>query len=264
MKRTFKLTADIPAEIVNFGGNRGWKFVDVVLKATPALPKRLKSEQIGLQILRRFYRQSPTLETVAAPRARFTKPHISRTRDRITFTVCLNGSGLEAGSYLGNVLVEGPRGLAQTNVSITENAKNRDLAVWGAVVALIAAFAFLVLRGAASRQATATENHRRELDQALTDDTDAGRKRAAELRKPENVPKPRIRSYIRDVFKDLNWIVTTAVALAVAAGTIIGLYSANPAWGADKIASFAALVGPTFSAVGVQSVVTSLGRGVGQ
>jgi hypothetical protein len=175
--------------------------------------------------------------------------------------VCLNGSGLEPGSYLGNVLVEGPRGLAQTNVSITENVKNRDLAAWGAVVALIAAFAFLVLRGAASRQATAIEDHRRELDRALTS---GDQSQVADLRKLENRPKPRIRSYIGDVFKDLNWIVTTIVALAVALGTIIGLYSADPAWGADKIASFAALVGPAFSAVGVQSVVTSLGRGVGQ
>ena len=38
VKPTVKLSPDQGAQIVNFGGERGWKFVDVVLNATPPLP----------------------------------------------------------------------------------------------------------------------------------------------------------------------------------------------------------------------------------
>jgi hypothetical protein len=183
---------------------------------------------------------------------------ISPARDRITFTVCVNGTGLEPGSYAGNVLVEGPTGLAPASVSLTENFKDSSLALGLAIASLVAAFAFLLLRGAASRQAKAAEKHGQAL--AATAEADQNVKDAAMQRAP--AAKEHIHSYFTEVLRDLNWWLTALVSLGVAVGSIIALYSANPSWGADFWASVAAIVSPTFAAVGVQSVITSLGKSV--
>ena len=155
------------------------------------------------------------------------------------------------------MLVEGPTGLAPASVSITENLKNSELALGLAIASLVAAFAFLVLRGAAARQAKAAEKHGQML--ATTANADQGVKEAGLQQAPP--PKEHIHNYFSEVFRDLNWWLTALVSLGVAAGSIIALYSANPAWGADLWASVAAIVSPTFAAVGVQSVITSLGKG---
>jgi hypothetical protein len=256
LKPAVKLVPDNPGEVVNFGGSGGREFVDVVLNATPALPKSLQPSQIRIVVLRRFTRSSQTLRREAAPVPTFTEPTISPNRDRVTFTVCLDGSGLKAGSYTGSVYIEGPRGLSPASVSITENATDSSLALGGTIGALVAAFFFLWLRGAAARQAAAEQTHAEQLANAA-----AAKDQARIDKLSADKPKP-VRSYLFEVFKDLNWVITTLVALGAAFGTIIGIYNANPAWGADTLGSVASLVGPAFTAVGVQSVVASLGRSV--
>ena len=253
---TVKLVPDVPAEIINFGGSDAHEFVDVVLTATPALPHTVRADQISLGVLRRFTRASQTLRRETAPTPTFTEPQISPNRDRVTFTVCLSGSGLKAGSYGGSVYIEGPTGLSPASVSITENAKNRGLAIVGAIVALVAAFIFLWLRGAAARQVAAEQEQAAQLaDAAKANDP-------ARIASIKAAPPKSVRRYLGGVFQDLNWVITTLVALGAALGTIIGIYNANPAWGADLLGSLVGLVGPTFTAVGVQSVVASLGRSV--
>ena len=252
-----KLEPDLPGQVVNFGGTRGTQFVDVVLTATPALPASLTPDQIRIDVLRRFLRTSNNLRTTAAPLPTFTEPEIAPTRDRVTFTVCLSGSGLPAGSYVGNVTVDGPKGFGPASISITENAANATLALAGGAGSLIAAFAFLLLRGAASRQAAAQTAHA----QSVAAAAEANNQQQLD-QLHQQPPKPRLSQYFGEVVSDLNWWITTIVALGLATGTIIGLYFANPAWGASTWGSIAALVGPVFSAVGVQSVITSLGRGV--
>ena len=256
LKRAVKLTPDPSAAVVNFAGSGGSEFVDVVLNATPALPASVRSSQIRLEVLRRFTRTSQTARTEAAPTPTFTQPRISPNRDRITFTACLNGSGLKAGSYAGNVYIEGPPGLSPVSVSITENATNADLAAVGTIAALALAFVFLWLRGAAARQVAAEQVQAEQLvTAAKAYDTDRIDEATAAA------PKP-VGAYLLEVFKDLNWLITTLVALGAAFGTIVGIYDSNPAWGVDTLGSVISLVGPAFTAVGVQSVVASLGRSV--
>jgi hypothetical protein len=266
LDKTVKLVPDTPGEVVNFGGSEEREFVDVVLNATPALPSELRANELRLEVLRRFTRGSTTLRREAAPVPTFTNPRISRSRDRVTFTICLSGDDLAAGTYTGSVSVEGPPGLSPASISITENAKNSALALIGGGGAILAAFVFLVLRGAASRQITEKESHVEEIEKiaaAVPEQADAHAK-VEQLVRAKPPPKRHVTAYLGDVFKDLNWWVTTLVALGLATGTIIAIYQANPSWGADTWGSIAALVGPVFSAVGVQSVVTSLGRSVGQ
>jgi hypothetical protein len=154
-----------------------------VLNATPALPKSLHSSQIRVDVLRRFTRSSQTLRTEAAPTPTFTEPTISPNRDRVTFTVCLNGSGLEAGSYAGSVYIEGPPGLSPASVSITENATDSSLAFYGAIAALVAALLFLWLRGAAARQVAAEQTQAEQLTKAAAAN-DQARDRSTRSRRP--------------------------------------------------------------------------------
>jgi hypothetical protein len=256
LKKPVKLVPDAAAQAVNFGGSRGTKSTDVVLSATPALPPSVTADQLRLDILHRFTRASQTLPTESAAPPSFSQPKISPGRDRVSFTVCLNGAGLEPGSYAGALIVEGPKGVAPTTISVTENAKNATLARWLAVGVLVAAFLFLLLRGAAARQMKHEEDMLAEA---------ANKGDAAEVRQVHNNPRQHnVAWYFIGVMQDLNWWMTTLVALGVAAGSIIAIYSANAAWGADTLTSVAALVSPVFTAVGVQSVVTSLGRTVGR
>jgi hypothetical protein len=257
IKPAVKLVPDFAGHTVNFGSSRGTQYVDIVLNATPALPESVKPTDIRLQVLRRFSRVSGTLPTVSAPWPTFTNPVISPGRDRVTFTVCLDGSTLAPGSYEGNIYVEGPKGLSAATISITENAKNSALAGWLAGGALIAAFAFLLVRGMAARQDRHEQEHAKGMMEAVQTNN-VQQQDALE----ENRPHPHLYSYFKDVVADLNWWLTSIVALGIAAGGIIATYSANPSWGADTWASVATVVGATFTAVGVQSVVTSLGKGV--
>jgi hypothetical protein len=285
LKQSIKLVPDLPSQTVNFGGTRGWEFVDMVLTATPALPLSVTPNQIRLSILRHFTRTSQTLPTATAPSPVFTQPQISAGRDRVTFTVCLNGAGLPAGSFTGSVIVEGPAGVVPTTLAITENAKDDTLASWLAGVLLFAAFVFLLLRGAATRQAADEQHVITEAARATAEASNAaveatqGTAAAGDVQQAagevadhvaqfQNVQaNPQQHSvlwYFGQVLKDLNWWLTTLVALGVAAGSIIAIYSANASWGADVWTSVASLVGAVFTAVGVQSVVTSLGRTVGR
>jgi hypothetical protein len=71
------LTPNLPGESINFGGERGWKFVDVVLKASAPLPQAFKASQLDLEVGRRLIRQGDTTTTVATGPMRFTEPKLN-------------------------------------------------------------------------------------------------------------------------------------------------------------------------------------------
>jgi hypothetical protein len=251
LKPTVKLMPDAPATIVNFGGSQSNKSVDIVLNATPSLPASVTRDQVRVSVPRRFTRTSQDLPTELAPAPTYSQPEISPNRDRVTFKLCFSGKGLRSGSYAGSVYIEGPPGVGPATVGITENKKSSVFALIGAGAVLAAAFVFLVLRGAAARQVADEARHAEELT------------KAAATKNPDHVKGVKaVKGYVSDVFKDLNWYLTTLVALGSAGGAIIGLYKADPAWGADTLTSLASLVAPAFTAVGVQSVISTLGRSV--
>jgi hypothetical protein len=252
------LTPVSAAQIINFGADRSRRHADIVLSASPSLPPDVRAADIRIEVPQRFMRVSSTLPTLSAPRPQFTHPAISPERDRIMFTMCVDGRGVAPGTYAGNVIVEGPQGLGPATIAVTQNYKDARLAYFLAIGSLVAALCFLLLRGAAARQSKAAEKHGQAL--ASTADQSEDAKRAALERAPE--PKEHMHEYFTEVLWDLNWWLTSLVSLGVAAGSIIALYSGNPSWGADAWASVAAIVSPTFAAVGVQSVVTSLGKSV--
>lgn len=118
VKKQIDLTPDQPTQTVNFGGGRGWQFADVVLKASPPLPRHFRVAQLDIEVLRRVTRQSESLVTVSLLPLTFTQPRLNPRRDRIVFTICVNGSSIDAGHYAGAITIEGPKGIGPTNVAL--------------------------------------------------------------------------------------------------------------------------------------------------
>jgi hypothetical protein len=58
--------------------------------------------------------------------------------------------------------------------------------------------------------------------------------------------------------QDPLWWATTLVTIAVAFGTLYGVYSSNPAWGSGGFADIAALISAGFAAVGGHTIITTL------
>ncbi len=173
----------------------------------------------------------------AAESVTFPEPEVSeldrkQNRRGIRFTVCLNpAADLPAGQYAGSVLVEGPPGVEGTVVTIAANAKDRDLFVGGLIITLILALLVLLYQGAAGRRRTSTEPW-----------------------------GPAFRA----TGKDLGWFAPTLFALGAAGGTLFGLYTDDPAWGADGLSSVASLIGAGLAAVGAKAIFSSAASPVGE
>lgn len=143
----------------------------------------------------------------------------------ISFSACLDAAGVAAGKYVGLIGVSGPPGLGGASINLTVNAKDAQLFTFGWVLALLGAFALLLIKDAAAAK-TANNNWGKALLAPLT---------------------------------NLAWWGATAVALAAAFGALYGAYTADPAWGATGFAGVVSLVGTAFGAIGGHTVLTAFG-----
>jgi hypothetical protein len=149
----------------------------------------------------------------------------------VAFTLCENASHISAGSYVGQVLVEGPDGVQSATVAITLNAKN---SVWfnrALGAALLLAFLILSLRGAQA------------------------------LYKPKKVGF--FRALWRTWKDPFGFWIPTIVALGAAGVAAYQVYDGNPSWGADTGASVIALISTSFAAAGVGTFLSSIKSGEG-
>jgi hypothetical protein len=121
--------------------------------------------------------------------------------------------------------VSGPEGLGGATIGLTVNAKDKQLFTVGGLIALLAAFALLVLKDAA--------------------------------------PAKNSDNYWQDAFlvplTNPLWWAATVVALGSAFTALETIYSNDPAWGASGFASLASLVGTATAAVGGHTILTALG-----
>jgi len=139
-----RLSPDRTAELRNFGAGRGRKEIPVLIEASDPLPESLSPDQLTLDAPRPFERVGDKLESTVFPLPLFTEPQISG--DEISFIACLDGKGVEAGSYTGQIRLSGPPGLGRATVSVTVNAKSGFWFALGLTIALLAAAALLVFR----------------------------------------------------------------------------------------------------------------------
>jgi hypothetical protein len=252
------LTADPPTQTVNFGGDRGWKFADVVLKASRPLPPRVRVAQLDLEVLRRLSRQGETTTTIATKPMKFTEPRLNPRRDVITFTICLDGAGLEAGRYQGAMSVEGPSGVGPTNLAINANVKNEGLFIVTVIITGVLVFVLLLWRGATTEQKDQAKVVAEEVK-----DTPAGTAVSAETKDmaaKATGDMARVKLSANVLLNPIFWL-TTAASAALALGAALTIYSQNTGWGADGVADAFAVATAVLAAAGFRSLLlTTAGK----
>jgi len=286
IKPKVALSASGPAEAINIGGARGIGTTDITVTASPALPSSVTPEQITLDIPKRFVRTGQGLPPVYLPNPTFSMPRILEHGTLVAFTLCVDASKISAGSYIGQVIVGGHPGIQPATVAITLNAKDEVEFIVGLVLAAIAAFLLLVLRGMkvnldklkateAAAEATIKEARAKEklalvkgaraqergendvvAAEKMVEEEEKGRAEAASM--CVNQRKP-VGKAIADTAKDpLGFWAPTLVAVGAAVVAMLQVYDANASWGADTIASLLALGGTAITAAGVGTFLSSL------
>jgi hypothetical protein len=210
-------------KLINFDTGRGFKVIKhLTVTASRPLPSNLESGQLNFDAV--LSRTGNTLESAEFPNPTFSNPYISEDRRSISFAVCLDPAGISAGKYVGFVTVSGPEGLGSTSISLTANAKDGGLFYLTAVVAIVAAFALLVLKDGAAE------------------------KKDKNWKQTFGLP-----------LKDPLWWAATVIALFSTFGSVYTIYTNDPAWGASGFANVVALVGAATAAVGGHTILTTLG-----
>lgn len=220
MKRKTRLTPSPQAEIVNYGFRRNVRHLDIVLDASPQLPKSFRPQQLTLGVARGFRRsEADKLTTVSFPSPRYTKPKVRLGGRQVVVVACLDAAGMKAGAYPGTINISGPVGLVPATVDVTVNLKNRLFFV-GLPVALIVAFFLMLYR--------------------------SGKIGSAEKRRWVTL------------IKDPEFLASSAAGLIAAVIAAGGVYAGDVAWGDDALPSFIALGSTTLAAAGVQNLIATV------
>jgi hypothetical protein len=258
VKPPITLTPDLPAQTVNFGGGRGWKYVDVVLRASQPLPTGFEISQLDLEVLRHLVSQGDTTTTVASGPITFTEPRLNPRRDVITFTICLNGAGLSAGHYAGAITAEGPDGIGPANLTINANAKDGRLFWITLALSGILVFVLLVWRGATGKQSDVTKQVAAAVSNApvaggnitgLTEDLKTTASKSVGDKARWNLK--------RDVLTDPFFLLSTIISAAFAIAAAFTIYSQNTAWGSDPAVDAFAVASAVLAAAGFRSLLAS-------
>jgi hypothetical protein len=256
VKPTITLTPDLPTQTINFGGDRGWQFAEVVLTASRPLPTNFKPEQLNIEVLRQFARQSETDRSVTLAPPTFTTPVINPSRNTITFAVCFDGSGLSAGHYNGAVTVEGFSGIGPTSVAFNLNAQNRAFFLTVLIASALLTLFLLFWRGAARLQSDNAKAVVADVNSSLTEGASVvSQKAAADAQKPLEAGQ---RFALKgEVLRDPMFWVGTVLSTVAAIAAAWAIYSANSSWGVNPVTEAFAIVSAVLAAAGFQSLLTS-------
>jgi hypothetical protein len=228
-KHTVALQSSGPADPMNMGGLRGIATTDITVTASPALPASVHRQAITLSVPARFARSGTGLGTAYLRTPTFSLPRILEHGALIAFTLCIDASHIGAGSYVGQVIVGGPRGVQPATVTITLNAKDSTLLVVGITIAGLLAAGLLILRSM----------------KAKYDKQDDGQKSVSKA--------------FGDTLKDpLGFWAPSVIAIGGAIVAMLQVYDSNAAWGADQVSSVIALGSTAITAAGVGTFLSSL------
>lgn len=233
VKPTVALSSSGPAEPMNMGGLRGTGSTDIAITASPALPETVSSEDITVDIPKRFARTGPGLTTQYLPEPEFSKPRILQHGTLIAFTLCVDASHIDAGSYVGQVIVGGPAGVQPATVAITLNAKDETKFIVGMVLAGIIAFGLLFFHGVKVRRD----------------------------KQPAGTTNPVTKALGETVTDIVGFWAPTVIAIGAALVAMLQVYDSSVSWGADSTSSLIALGGTAISAAGLGTFLSSLKSG---
>lgn len=227
--------------VVNLGDDRESEVVMLHVNVSSGLPPRL--ERRMEMTIDPFVRTSDKTETVSFPDATFSKLDVSGNRKRISVKVCIDPpNNLPAGTYTGKVMLDGPRGVNGTSMTITLNAKDGHGFLWAALLTATLSFLILLYKAAGDKRAQRIAK--------------AERKPAAE-REAAVAEAARWRSAAKACIGDLGWTVPALVSVATAFGLLWAVYEGDPAWGAAGfVSSVIALAGTGLAAIGAKAIFT--------
>src|SRR6202035_4045763 len=163
------------------------------------------------------------------PEPEFSKPRILQHGTLIAFTLCVDASHTDAGSYVGQVIVGGPKGVQPATVAVTLNAKDESKFIVGIVLAGLLALLLLFIRGVKVR-----------MEKPGTPEQPAVDSQPAIPAQPALTLSQAALATGLDI---IGFWVPTPFAVAAALVAIFQVYDANPSWGADATSSLIALGG---------------------
>jgi hypothetical protein len=213
---------------MNMGGLRGTGMTDISVTASPALPETVRSEDIAIELPQRFARSGAGLTSSYLPSPTFSPPEILEHGKVIAFTLCVDATKVEAGSYVGQVIVDGPPGIQAATVAITLNAKDQETFVIGLAAAILVAIALMLLRGVKGNY------------------------------DGQGAPKDIGKAFRETMTEYFGFWTATAIGIGAAVAAMLQVYDSNVSWGADTVSSLLALGGTAISAAGVGTFLSSI------
>ncbi|MGC1852528.1 MAG: hypothetical protein WA687_08835 [Solirubrobacterales bacterium] len=249
--KTITLKPETASEVVNFGGTRGTKSVDVVLLASQSLPDTFSPKQLELDSPKRFQRAGQALDSASLPLPRFSNPQLIEHRKKILLRICLDADGAKPGTYSGTIYISGPRGIGSTSVALTTNLKTSgSFFLLVQILAIFLAFFLLLLKAA-------KEEYDR-LKKGQEGEDKGGKAAGAKAKTSTKKAKPiKWREAILPNLTDLGFWASTLIALGAAFVAMRAIYDSTPAWGTETWTNVFALFGTAFGAAGIGSLLTT-------
>lgn len=209
-----------------FDADRGEKSWDVVIIAKPPLTG-IKSSEIEVRS-RQLVRED---QHASFPRPTITPPQVSRDGERITFTVCANPEGIQAGAYSGSLLVDGPEEVTGTTIDIAVTARSSGWFSIGLGIAALAVLGGLTLKSVADFQRDRK-----------------GTSQEWDLKKA-----------VLYIWRAEDGRVLTTIGGIVAAGvSVLLIYNKDTTWGDDYFVDLLAVAQAAIAAVGAQGILDGL------
>jgi hypothetical protein len=221
---------------LNLGGNSDTGSIDITVGASPVLPESATPDQITLEVPKRFKRSGDKAETEFIDLLQFSTPRIINRGSLIGFSLCVDPDHLEAGSYVGQVIVGGPVGVEPATLAVTVNKQNGTLFWVGWAAAGLLAGVLLLLQAA-----------RTPYDEYVKKNTGGNTK-----------PKKLWKAIKETVVDVMGFVLPALIGIALALAAMYQIYAGDPAWGADSLSSVIALVGTAITAAGLGAFISSI------
>jgi hypothetical protein len=236
-----RLVLEDQTATLSFAHDRQMLDVPVVIRTTRPIPRAIRPSDLRLEALRDLHRIGDNLISVPRVVPLTSRLRITRARDRVYFSVCVDGTGLSAGSYTGNITVSGPTRLARIDVPVTVTVKDADFFWEGVVIALLIAGGFLLYKELRNDSKIRYANWL--ADRGVT--ATGWRPRATYFFSLQS-------HYGIDFI-----LLELCVPLVAAFVAMYGIYASTPAWGDGGIAQWFALITAAFTAAGVRSLIVA-------
>jgi len=250
-RRKLRLVLEGAPATLSFGLHRDVLDAPIVIKATPPLPRGIRPADIRLEAPGDMHRLDDNIVSVQRIVPVTSRPRITHTREKIYFSVCVDGHDVNAGSYLGSISVSGPTPSAHVDVPLTVTVKDAGMFLVGVALAVLVAALFLVYKELRNDDKVRFAAWRADQGSDLRDEPTWRERRQFFVSKQSQF--------------GLDWVMLELlVPLGAAFAAMYAIYGSNLTWGSDLPGQVLTLVTTAFTAAGVRSLITAATPRVGR